>query len=84
MQMSLAVNTALMSLHSAGVFSTEPFRVGKVTHCLFDTTGTLTTEELVPAGVVNLGDSWSGGQDSGRVGGKFLNAVRLPSARPSR
>ena len=34
MQMSLAVKAALMSLHSAGVFSTEPFRVpmaGKVT-----------------------------------------------------
>ena len=38
MQMSLAVKTALMSLHSAGVFSTEPFGVlmaGKVTHCFF-------------------------------------------------
>ena len=63
--MSLAVNTALMSLHSAGVFSTEPFRVptaGKVRHCLFDKTGTLNTEELVPAGVVNLADSWSKGK----------------------
>ena len=65
MEMSLAENTALMSLHSAGVFSTEPFRVrmaGNVTHCLFDKTGTLTTEELVPAGIVNLPDSWSKGK----------------------
>ena len=62
MQMSLAVKTALMSLHSAGEISTEPFRVlmaGKVTHCPFDKTGTLTTDELVPAGVVNLADSLS-------------------------
>ena len=38
MQMSLAVKAALMSLHSAGVISTEPFCVlmaGMVTHCLF-------------------------------------------------
>ena len=65
MQMSLAVKTALMSLHYAGVFSSEPFRVlmaGKVTYCLFDKTGTLTTEELVPAGVMNLADSWSKGK----------------------
>ena len=63
--MSLAVKAALMSLHSTGVFSTEPFRVpmaSKVTHCLFDKTGTLTTEELVPAGVVNLAESWSKGK----------------------
>ena len=82
-QMSPAVNTALMSLHSAGVISTEPFRVpvaGKVTHCFVDKTSTLTTEELVPAGVVNL--ALVEGQGSGRVGGTFLNAVRLPSARP--
>jgi len=56
MQMSLAVNTALMGLFRSGVFCTEPFRVpyaGKITHCLFDKTGTLTTDTLVPAGVVN-------------------------------
>ena len=65
MQKSLAGNRAFVSLHSAGVFSTEPFRVpkdGKVTHRLFDKTGTLTTEELVSAGVVKLPDSWSKGK----------------------
>ena len=35
---------------------------GKVTHCLFDKTGTLNTEELVPANVVNLADCWSKGK----------------------
>ena len=35
---------------------------GKVTLCFFDKTGTVTTEELVPAGVVNLADSWSKGK----------------------
>ena len=63
--MLLAVKAALMSLHSAGVFSTEPFRVlmaGRVTHCFFDKSGALTTEELVPAGVVNLAGSWSKGK----------------------
>ena len=64
MQMSLAVNTAVISLHTAGVLSTEPLRVrmaGKVTHCLFGKTSTLTTEELDPSGVVNFADPWSKG-----------------------
>ena len=55
-QMAMAVNTALMALTKAGVFCTEPYRVplvGKVTHCLFDKTGTITTDTLVPASVVN-------------------------------
>ena len=62
MQMSLTVKSALMSLRSAGVISTQPFRVlmtCKVTHYLSGKTGTLTIEELVPPGVVNLADSWS-------------------------
>ena len=55
-QMAMAVNTALMALHKAGIMCTEPFRVtfaGKISHCLFDKTGTLTTDTLVPVGVVN-------------------------------
>lgn len=55
MQMSLAVNTALMALHKIGVFCTEPYRVpmaGTITHCFFDKTGTLTTDQLSCTGVV--------------------------------
>ena len=56
MQMAMAVNTALMALMKAGIFCTEPYRVpfaGKITHCLFDKTGTITTDQLVPVGIVN-------------------------------
>jgi magnesium-transporting ATPase (P-type) len=55
MQMAMAVNTALLALNKADIFCTEPFRVpvaGKVSHCLFDKTGTITTDQLVPIGVV--------------------------------
>jgi len=57
MQMALAVNTALMALLKKGVFCTEPHRVpnaGKVSYCLFDKTGTITTDELSPAGIINV------------------------------
>ncbi len=56
MQMAMAVNMALMSLHKNGIFCTEPFRVplaGKISNCLFDKTGTLTTDQQVPVGVIN-------------------------------
>ena len=55
-QMAMAVNQALMALTKAGIFCTEPYRVpfaGKVSHCLFDKTGTITTDTLVPVGVTN-------------------------------
>ena len=84
MQMSVAVKAALMSHHTTGVISTEPFCVllaGKVTHCLFDKTVTLTTEELVPSRRRESRRFLVEGQGSGRVGGKFLGAVSLPSAR---
>lgn len=60
MQMAVAVNMALMALSKAGVFCTEPYRVplaGKVSHCLFDKTGTITTDQLVPAGIINFNSS---------------------------
>eukprot|EP00501_MAST-03F_sp_TOSAG23-6_P000377 GSMAST32.ASY1.ANO1.386.1 assembled CDS len=63
LQMALAVNTALMSLTKAGLFCTEPFRVpyaGKVSHCLFDKTGTITTDTLSPVGVVGKAKQKSG------------------------
>ena len=60
MQMALAVNTALMQLTKSGIFCTEPFRVpyaGKIQHCLFDKTGTLSTDKLIPIGIVNASTS---------------------------
>ncbi|KAI9009243.1 hypothetical protein DFJ74DRAFT_687468 [Hyaloraphidium curvatum] len=56
MQMATAVHTALLSLFRAGIFCTEPHKVplaGKVSHVVFDKTGTVTTDRLVPVGVVN-------------------------------
>ena len=58
-QMAMAVNQALMALTKAGIFCTEPYRVpfaGKISHCLFDKTGTITTDTLVPIGIINHGD----------------------------
>jgi cation-transporting ATPase 13A1 len=53
MQTALAVNSSLMALMQLHVFCTEPFRVpvaGKVDTCVFDKTGTITTDELVAVG----------------------------------
>ncbi|RYG68159.1 hypothetical protein EON64_05810 [archaeon] len=67
MQMAVAVNMALMTLSKAGIFCTEPYRVplaGKISHCLFDKTGTITTDQLMPAGLINVSGSAGGvGQD---------------------
>jgi len=55
MQMALAVNSSLLTLLKAHVFCTEPYRIplaGKTDTCLFDKTGTITTDELVASGVV--------------------------------
>lgn len=55
MQMALAVNNSLMTLMKMQVFCTEPYRVpiaGKLDCCLYDKTGTLTTDELVAVGVL--------------------------------
>eukprot|EP00941_MAST-03F_sp_MAST-3F-sp1_P000457 g457.t1 len=57
LQMAMAVNTALLNLTKAGLFCTEPYRVpyaGKISHCLFDKTGTITTDTLSPVGVVGV------------------------------
>jgi manganese-transporting P-type ATPase len=54
MQMAMAVNNSLMTLMRMNVFCTEPYRVplaGKLDACLYDKTGTLTTDELVAVGV---------------------------------
>eukprot|EP00750_Incisomonas_marina_P025782 INCI5672.1.p1 GENE.INCI5672.1~~INCI5672.1.p1 ORF type:complete len:1383 (-),score=266.40 INCI5672.1:151-4299(-) len=97
MQMALAVNTALMQLMKSGIFCTEPFRVpyaGKIQHCLFDKTGTLSTDKLIPIGVVNTSASGKRGTVSRKDGsgaadavvkdlgdGQFL--VRVPHAAPA-
>ena len=56
-QLRFALNRALGLLQRRGVFCTEPFRLalaGSVDVALFDKTGTITTDSLIPAGVALL------------------------------
>lgn len=91
MQMAVAVNMALMALNKAGIFCTEPYRVpmaGKISHCLFDKTGTITTDQLMPVGIVNYNSaSRSVGEDTNsqcvddnEIGEPHLSPVTTASA----
>ncbi len=91
MQLTTAVSSSLMTLMKFRIFCTEPFRIpiaGKVDVCIFDKTGTITTDELVAVGVSlpvslsrnNSHDSFSirGGGPSPKDG--FYNMQSVPSA----
>jgi len=63
MQTAMAVNSAVLTLMKLNIFCTEPFRIpaaGKVDVCLFDKTGTITSDQLAALGMVINRDNKEG------------------------